>query len=288
MPNMVKKQVAPKTTLRVPARPKAVTGSVWDRVEDVSDEPGGLHLSTYGRAKTGKTRLIATFPKPVLIATTEKGDKSILGVKDVKVVRLREPEEVVELAEGAMQRGFRTFGLDQASGFQDMILARILGLKELPEQKFWGMAAREQYGQCSLQFKTLLKRVLDLQLLHVVITAHERNFKDEGDSDLIAPTVGSALSPAAAGWLNGAVDYICQTFIREKSQRVETFQGVGPKRRKVVITRKVPGAEYCLRVGPHPVYMTGFRLPPGFTLPELIVDPNYEKIAAIIRGSHKG
>ena len=73
----------------------------------------------------------------------------------------------------------KTVGLDGASFLADMYLAQILGLQKLPEQKSWGMAAREQYGQQGLQMKTMLRELLDLPQ-HVVIIAHERNFNDDG------------------------------------------------------------------------------------------------------------
>ena len=44
------------------------------------------------------------------------------------------------------------------------------------------------------------------------------------------------------------------------------------------------GVEYCLRTEPHDVYMTKFRRPGGKDLPEVIVNPTYDKVKALIDG----
>jgi hypothetical protein len=188
-------------------------------------------------------------------------------------------DQLPALIEEIKVSDYRTIAVDTASALSDLYLAQILGLAKLPEQKSWGMADRQQYAQQGLQLKTFLRMLLDLQQ-NIVITAHERNFNDEGGSDLIFPTVGSALSPSVAGWLNGAVDYVCQTFIREGF----TTQTMTVGKEKIETQTKTGKAEYCLRIGPHPVYQTGFRLPPGYELPDVIVNPTFDKINKIIQG----
>ena len=277
---------------------KPVTGgSILGRIKPVKQvDSGGIKVSLYGRAKTGKTRLISTFPKPILILGGEDGTRSIRTVEDVyftRIVSRRTPKESLLDENGEMnaiyldelsallkelpRSEYKTVGLDTASALSDVILADLMGVVEIPAQNSWGMASREQYGQQSLQLKTILRALLNLPQ-NVVITAHERNFNEEGGTDLIAPTVGSALSPSVSGWLNGACEYICQTFIREKFvMNSRTLNG-----KEVKTKQKLEGVDYCLRVGPHPVYMTGFRLPPGQELPELIEDPHYDKLMQLI------
>lgn len=257
------------------------TGTVFDRIAPVEQvDSGGIKLSLYGRSKTGKTRLIATFPKPVLIIGAEDGTRSIRNVKGVDFVLIKDSKEVLELASGAVDAGYATVAVDTASALADKILAEIMGVSQIPAQKSWGMATREQYGQQSLQLKSLLREVLNLPT-NVIITAHERNFNEDGNgSDLLLPTVGSALSPSVTGWLNGAAEYIAQTFIQEATEEKEVKVGTKTLKSR----QKTGGAEYCLRIGPHPVYTTGFRLPEGFELPDFIVNPDYNKIMAVING----
>jgi hypothetical protein len=82
------------------------------------------------------------------------------------------------------------------------------------------------------------------------------------------------------GWLNPACDYICQTFIRQVSEQVTIKLG----NKEVKKSRKGAGVEYCLRTAPDPVFITKFRIPKGVDLPDVIVDPDFDKINQLITG----
>lgn len=294
------------TTQRQKIEVPRPAGSLMERIRPVSTvDSGGLKVSLYGRAKTGKTRLISTFPKPVLILGGEDGTRSIRTVQDVYFTRILpdgvppavdengQVESYVYLSElrffiEELKSWQGTVAMDTASALQDLILADILGLQELPVQKSWGMATREQYGTCGLKTKTLLNSLLQLKC-DVAITAHERNFNEEGaDNEMLTPTIGSSLQPTVSRWLNGAVEYICQTFIREQTEVQYQTIGTGPAAKQIPINKKTGSIDYCLRVGPHPVYTTGFRLPPGQLLPEAITEPTYDKILALVNGQPIG
>ena len=82
------------------------------------------------------------------------------------------------------------------------------------------------------------------------------------------------------GWLNPACDYVVQTFKRPRMEKKTiSINGV-----KNVITERGKGVEYCLRCEPHEVYMTKFRLPKGTKLPDVLVDPDYDKVLKVIQG----
>jgi len=203
----------------------------------------------------------------------------------VDFVHLKQSEELDELVKMLKDGHYKSVGLDTAGGLQDLILKEVLGLAEMPVQRDWGMAKQQDWGTVGVQLKERMRRLLDLAdqgILDVMVIAHERNFNDEGVSEMLAPTVGAALSPSAAGWLNGACDYVCQTFIREETATVT--QKVAGK--EISQKKKTGKAEYCLRIGPHPVYLTGFRVRRKIgDLPDCIVDPDYKKIQRVIEGS---
>jgi len=203
----------------------------------------------------------------------------------ISQVVLNESKELLEIVGYVSSSGqFKTVVLDHATGFQDLVLKEILGLEEIPAQKTWGLASQQQYGQLALQCKEFLRALLGLSS-HVVIVAQEREFNTEGTSDLILPSVGSGLTPSLTGWLNTAVDYICQTYIRLKTVQKQTTVGVGKLAKTISTTQVVAGeVEYCLRTAPDPVFTTKFRLPKGRTLPTEIVDPDFSKIYELIRG----
>jgi len=199
--------------------------------------------------------------------------------KVIKQVTIQKSTDIGELVEYLTATNFKTIVLDHASGLQDIVLKEVLGLEEIPTQIGWGTASQQQWGQIALQMKERLRSLLGLPQ-NIVIIAQEREFDVNNESALLMPYVGSALSPSVTGWLNPAVDYICQTFIRRKM--VEKKVKVGTK----VTTMQPPGkgVEYCLRTAPDPVFTTKFRVPKGQPIPEEIVDPSYDKIIKLLKG----
>lgn len=263
---------------------KRPTAGIASRIVPVSSLKKGMKLLAYGRGKTGKTRLFSTFPKPALLLGLEDGTNSIADVDEVDFFAVQESSEIDEIVTMCKGGHYKSVGLDTAGGLQDLILKEILGLDEMPIQRNWGMAQQREWGTCGVQLKERMRRLLDLAdsyNIDVMVIAHERNFNDESGSDLMTPTVGAALSPSAAGWLNGACDFVCQTFIREETtEKTTKVAGKAIKQKQ-----KTGKAEYCLRIGPHPVYLTGFRVRRKIgDLPDCIVDPDYNKIVSVIKG----
>lgn len=281
----------PMANKQNPLGSRQLNKSVVDRIAPIGfDRDDGIKLLLYGRSGSGKTTLWATFPKPILAILCSGGSKpgELRSVdtaehrKSIKQVVLEQSGEVRELTgylNGIGSEAYKTVVLDHATGLQDLVLKEILGLDELPAQKTFGMATQQQYGQCTLQTKELLRALLGLSQ-NVVIVAQEREFNNDTESDLISPTVGAGLSPSLAGWLNQAVDYIVQTFLRQKEE-IREATIAGKVVRSTVKTKKV---EYCLRTGPDIVYQTKFRVPKGKILPEALVDADYESILNLIRG----
>jgi len=267
-------------------QPKKPTGGILSRLPSAWDMTETFSLLLYGRSGTGKTTLWATFPKPILAIVCSGGMKpGELGsintpeLKKVIVPKVvRQSTDVRELI--AVAEDFATVVLDHGSGFQDLVLKEILGLEELPAQKSWGMASQQQYGQCTLQCKEIFRAFLSLPCYRVIV-AQERTFgEDAAAGEGIVPVVGAALTPSLTGWLNPACDHVVETFIRGKTVE-KTVKIAGKETRQVT---KVKGVEFCLRTAPDPVYITKFRLPKGRDLPDVIVDPSFTKIRALIDG----
>jgi hypothetical protein len=258
-------------------------------VEFSADDP--IQLLLYGRSGTGKTTIWSTFPKPILGVICSGGTKNPGELRSIakpgagkhtKQVRLRESSELREIID-AVRKGdidYKTVALDHASGFQDLLLKEQLGLDGIPVQKTWGLASREAYGTIGIKFKEYVTALLDLPA-NVVIVAHERGFNNEGESEVMQPFIGAALTPGLSGWLNGTVDYIGQCFLRNKE--VEKMTVVGGKKKPIKM--KTKEVEYCLRVGPDPTYATKFRVPDPRRVPTVVVNPTYDKLIGLIRAS---
>ena len=261
------------------------------------DPEDGINVMLYGQSGTGKTTLWGTFPGPTLAIVcsggTRPGELRSIDTAEnrekIQQVSLEKSTELSELVEYARGGTFKTIVLDHASGFYDLILAEILGVAELPAQKFWGMASQQQYGQATQQAKEHFKRLLGLSC-NVVTVAHERVFGGTDEShtaDMIRPVVGAALVPSLTTWLNGAVDYICQCYKRSPTVTTQTLVGPPGKQTVVNTTSKGKGVEYCLRVAPTDAHTVKFRVPKGGAPVEDIVDPSYDKLIALIRGQQE-
>ncbi len=270
--------------------------------DDAWGAAAGMRMLVWGQTGTGKTTLASTFPDPILWLVCSGGKrpgelKSIDTPENRKRIRpvilgsvgdlfnevwgsLINPSPVRCYSDiNKYKCHYSSVVLDHASGLQDMAFREILGLEELPVQKGWGMATQQQYGQLAAQVKDAMLKLLNLSA-NVVILAQERVFGEDSNSDIIRPTVGAALTPSIASWLYPSCDYVVQTFLQPK--KVRSVMNVAGK--EVVTERRDKGVDYCLRVGPHDVYQTKFRLPRGITLPEYIVDPSYQGLQNLIAG----
>lgn len=281
-----KRGKSPRVVKQTPKGSKQSSGSVLSRISNIEfDENEGISINIYGRSGTGKTTFWGSFPGPILSVICSGGKRPgelrSLNTpemrKKIKTVTLESPEELLEVAEYAEGK-FQTVVIDHATGLYEKVLANVLGMDKLPEQSSWGLATREQYGQATLQTKELLRSVLDLSCNRVII-AQEREFGSDSDNaEVLLPYVGSALPPSLTGWLNTACDYIVNTFIRPKME--SKVSKVGTK--SITTQVRKGGVEYCLRVGPHDIFTTKFRTPNGDDLPELIVNPTYQKLSELI------
>lgn len=281
-------QVTRQSNRAVPDGRPAATVDPWDLADHI-------RMLVYGASGTGKTSFAATFPDPILWLLCSGGNRpGELKSIDTPANRKRIKPHVVtstghfrELCAGA-KHGFQSVVLDHATGFSDLILAEIIGLSpdQIPEQKSWGLASQQQYGQLGIQFKELMKGLLGLPT-NVVVIAHERQHgggDDAAGSEVIRPTVGAALTPSCAGWLNGACDYVCQTFLRPKFKTRTVTVGQGEAKKTREVQERDKGVEYVLRTEPSDVYHTKFRMPRGTANLFDIVDPQYFKVKALING----
>lgn len=240
----------------------------------------------YGRSGTGKTTLASTFPGPLLlIDVKDEGTDSVSDVEDLDVfdvTSLDDLERVYWWLKKHPKR-YKTVIIDTVSQLQSVVVQEIAGDKVKGKKKAgdWGSMTKRDWGDVAAVMKEWLINYRDLSRLgiNVVFIAQDRvfNFNEEDESandDVLMPEVGPGLSPSIAKTLNAAVSMIGNTFIRSREIKKEV-DGKKITRRKT---------EYCLRVGPSPVYTTKVRKPRDIEAPEFIVNPDFDKIMAIING----
>lgn len=274
----------PKVERQTPNQKPTKKSSILDRIQDVADmEVAPIKMNVYGRNGTGKTTFACTFPKPLLLIGFEDGTRSIRKVPGVKFFKVEKTEDVFSLCTMLEGGDFNSAVVDTATSLQDLVLKELLGLDEVPVQLAWGTVSQHQYRERSEKTKELLRKFLELEM-NVVILAQEKNHSAKdgeggGDSDLIMPFVASSIGDSACGWLNENVDFICQTFAREHVEEGST-EVAG---KKIKTRKKTDKIEFCLRTQrAHPIYAAKIRADRDDDIPEIIVDPSYEKIAPFV------
>ena len=242
-------------------------------ITPVEQLPEILAMLAWGRSGTGKTTFASTFPKPMLVLDVrEKGTDSISNVKGVRVGSIEQWGQIEEVY-WYLKKGnhdYKTVIIDQITTLQDLAMdqaRRNIGETRDP---------RRHFGEAGQLMKTWLLNYRDLieEGINVLFIAHDRVSKAEEGSgdDQLEPEVGPRVMPSVAGFLNGSVKVIGNTYIRERFE--------------IVNKRKVRHVEYGMRIGPHAYYTTKVRSPVGIAAPDTVVDPTFDKILAVMRGDY--
>lgn len=241
-------------------------------------------IVVYGPSGSGKTTFAATAPKPMLyLDVKDDGTDSISDVKGIKAARvgsISELENVYWYLKSNPGK-FKSVVIDTCTQVQSLAVNEIVVAtkrKGIPGD--WGTMTKRDWGNVAAILKSLFNNFRDLTEdgMAVVFIAQDRIFnmseEEESNDELLAPEIGPALSPSIAKSLNASVNVIVNTFIRERPVIKEVK---GKKVKKSVI-------EYCLGVGPNPIYRRKIRKPKKITVPDVVVDPDFEDVVDIIKG----
>jgi len=271
-------KVTKKKKLGVKKKKPEPTVSILDKIQPVTELKTNLVMMVYGRSGTGKTHFGSTFPKPILfIDTNERGTETIAQEEDIYVVRVTEWAEMDELywalLDKTMEVEYASIVVDQISNLQDIGMAEVLrksrkGRDETFTQRNW--------GQLSGMLKQWISEFRDLSdEYNLLFIAHERvNEGGDDEEEAIEPSIGARVMPSVSAFLEGAVQSIGSTFIKERWETEDK--------------EEVRHVDYCMRIGPHAFYSTKIRRPVAAgPIPELIVNPTFKKIKDLVTGKQK-
>ncbi|MGE0366910.1 MAG: AAA family ATPase [Phycisphaerales bacterium] len=252
------------------------------RVKPVSQVKRGRSFVIYGRSGTGKTTLGCSFPGDILLLDIrDEGTDSVADVDGLMVSEIESFEDAWDMYFWLLDhpKRYKTIILDTVSQLQSMAVQEYSEKNKKKGKRNagdWGTLSQRDWGDIAGQMKELLIAYRDLSKkgMNVVFIAQDRAFNfddDEGDSELV-PEIGPALSPAVAKTLNAAVNVIGNTFIRTKTITKEV------KGKK----KKIERIEYCLRIGPNPLYVTKVRKPKSVEVSSFISNPTYDDLLEVI------
>jgi hypothetical protein len=273
--------------MKRPAKVKPIsrpqTRTTKPPTKKVSDTNSSRSYVIYGISGTGKTTLAGSFPKPALLLDiNDKGTDSISDIKGIEVAECPDWETLEEWMYYLLEnpKEYKTVIIDTVTQMQSIAIEMILKKKKKSTDRAgdWGTMSQREWGDVASEMKSKINTFRDLPL-ETVFLAQARVFnvnEDDMDEQEIAPEVGPRLSPSVKDAINAAVDVIGSTFVRKRIIKKKGVEGKKP--------REIEKTEYCLRVGPNPVYITKIRKPKSIVAPAVIIDPVYEDILEIIKG----
>lgn len=257
-------------------------------VKPVSEVQQHRSMVVYGRSGSGKTTFAATFPKPILLLdVSDKGTDSISDVEKIDVMEV-ETWQDLELAYWYLNQNpeeYETVVVDTLSQAQELLIKKLLLEKykgDEEAQSGFGSLSQRDWGEVTSVLKTWITHYRNLPM-EVLFIAQDRIFEVDEDLDpetMLDPEVGPRLAPSVTKHLNASVHSIGNTFIRRRIRHKEVKRK-GSRKTK---TKEIPETQYCLRIGPDPVYATKIRKPKGIKVPAVIVDPHYDDILELIQG----
>lgn len=253
----------------------------WAEDYDAADFETGETAILYGRSGSGKTTLAATWPGPTLLLNVM--DDGLGSITDQKHVRVRDIptwdkflQVYDDLRDG--QHKYKTVIVDTITKCQDLLVQEKISKDGRTKRVDFGTLSRKEWGNIAGEMKEKLTDFRNLSRdrgMNVLFLAQERTFNGgEEDSDNEDEHIGPAVSPSIKSAVCAMVNLVGHTFIHEKVTKKEVAG------KKKVIKRM----EYCLRIGPSPLYVTKVRKVRGIELPSYISDPSFEAIKETLQG----
>lgn len=234
----------------------------------------------YGRSGAGKTTFAATFPKPILVLDVR--DQGTDSINDHDKVDVKDIDSMTDLEDvyyyiKEHPNAYKTVIIDTVTQLQQLFMEEVIGAKK-KRVGDWGSMSRREFGDVAAMMKewVLNYRNLTAEGLEVVFIAQERTStsEEENPDNMLTPEVGPHVMPSVAVHLNANVSIIGNSFIRLKSTKVKTTN-------KQLIKKT---AQYCMRIGPNPIYATKIRKPKDIGVPAFLEDPTYNDIIDLIKG----
>jgi hypothetical protein len=300
--------------------PTSLTGSILGRGVDASAiNFDRMKCCFYGDNGVGKTTLLGTFPKPLVLFSFEPtrtgGVGSIANVPGITVFRRGRPEDVevgdaefsttkeaVEMARelrATRGGGFATVGVESGTSLEWACLEELMAEtdREMPATLLFGTVPDGMYPMRTEKAKSVLREFLDIPT-HVVVTAKEKDHNPPredrvGKNGKVQPDLRNRVARGMQkeSWVAPAMGFSSMSWLLDSCQYVSRLYF---DREVMEVTNPlVPGESTQIETGrftlrmrckQHPNFATRFQCPDPDRVPEFIENPTYEKLLSVIGG----
>ena len=138
----------------------------------------GVKILGYGRAGVGKTTLIRTLPKPLIISA-EGGMLSLSG-SDIPYIEVSSVEELQEAYVFASESEYESIAVDSISEIAEVILNTEKKIAKDP---------RQAYGAMQEQIADIIRAFRDLPGKNVYLSAKQERIQDDMGRLLYSPSM---------------------------------------------------------------------------------------------------
>ena len=221
----------------------------------------------WGKSGTGKTKFVASLPKPLLyIRVGDDGSNTIANVDGIKAIHAETLEQLKEIGKELQKdKKFASVAVDTFSMITNVwIDQNITQKKKKMTQQAW--------GDLKVETEELIKIFHEVAATHIVaLTCHESNDSIEGMEDEIIPDFRPNTTKGARTYLEGMANYGIHM---AKMKKTVIKDGV----EKEVV-------RYVGHLGANSYYWTKLQIDPNIKVPDAVVNPTYDKIMKIINGA---
>lgn len=257
---------------------KRKTKSIEDRFKDLSEFTEPIITVLWGRAGTGKTSTLSTWPKPILLLDVkDKGSESAKSANlkkgDITILEIDHFDDFEEVLEyiHANPKKFKTVAIDHMTAVQELANRKVM------EEEGRTRMSQPMFGASSGLLKSLImdyRQLVDLGIYPVFAAQDRTDETETSEEDVLDPEVGPAMTPAVQKFLVASAKIVGRTYIANTIVKTKVDNKV--------VKKEVP--EFRLGIGPNPYYMTKIRKPRGSKAPEYIVNPTFDKLLEIVEG----
>ena len=224
----------------------------------------------WGKSGSGKTHFIATLPKPLLyIQIGDDGSNTIANVEGIKAIRAQSIERLKQIGEELKKDDtYKSVAVDTFS----MITNVWVDTNATAKKKKMTM---QMWGDLKIETEELIKIFHEVAKSHIVaLSCHEANDTIEGMDDEVIPDFGPSTTKGSRIYLQGMANYgIHFTKVNKTVTNPETGEEKGV-------------VKYAAHLGPNPYYWTKFQIDDSVKIPDVMINPSYNKILKIIEGGH--